>query len=287
MRERVGVGPTRFQSVEYRPARVTACVLVFIPEQFGYYQQRLDILKICLGSIIEHTPRDAYDLLVFDNGSCPEVLEYLRSLYDENKVQYLLLSRANVGVANAFRTMFSAAPGEVIAYCDDDVLFYPGWLEAHLEILDGFPQVGMVSGCCGEQIGIVAKDVVVEHDGLKAWSTAKHYQFVANKSVILQGIDPGWEERVIGSQTRKMDKRIDALGYSRLTTFERYVQHMGNVLPPELLASIPSTISPEPIKAWTEPRPLFLKLAGRRFARSSLRRLNNWSYNLLNAKVAK
>ncbi len=42
--------------------------------------------------------------------------------------------------------MFHAAPGEVVAYSDDDILFYPGWLEAQLRILDSFPRTGMVSG---------------------------------------------------------------------------------------------------------------------------------------------
>jgi len=61
---RLSKGPTRFETVEYRPARVTICVLVFIPEQFGYYQQRLDLLKVCVASIVNHTPPEAYDLLV-------------------------------------------------------------------------------------------------------------------------------------------------------------------------------------------------------------------------------
>ncbi len=42
--------------------------------------------------------------------------------------------------------LFNAAPGEIIAYSDDDIFFYPGWLPAHLEILAAFPKVGMVSG---------------------------------------------------------------------------------------------------------------------------------------------
>ena len=33
-----------------------------------------------------------------------------------------------------------------MAYCADDVLYYPDWLEAHLDILDSYPDVGMVSG---------------------------------------------------------------------------------------------------------------------------------------------
>jgi len=36
-------------------------------------------------------------------------------------------------------------PNELICYADSDVLFRPGWLEASLEILDAFPQAGMIS----------------------------------------------------------------------------------------------------------------------------------------------
>ena len=42
--------------------------------------------------------------------------------------------------------MFRSAPGEIIAYSDDDVLFMPGWLEAHLKILETFPKTGLVTG---------------------------------------------------------------------------------------------------------------------------------------------
>jgi hypothetical protein len=49
-------------------------------------------------------------------------------------------------VIGAWNVIFGAAPGEVIAYMDSDVLMYPDWLPPHLEILDAFPDVGMVSG---------------------------------------------------------------------------------------------------------------------------------------------
>jgi glycosyltransferase involved in cell wall biosynthesis len=279
---RLSKGPTRFETVEYRPARVTICVLVFIPEQFGYYQQRLDLLKVCVASIVNHTPPEAYDLLVFDNSSCSEVVDYLRSLHEEGIVQYLFLSRSNVGVANAHKFMFSTAPGEIIAYSDDDVFFHPGWLDAHLEILETFPKAGMVSGCCGEQLGKKGKDVLVEHEGVKAFSTAKHYQFVARKSVILQGLDSNWEPRAMRGQ-REMDKRIKDLGYARLTTLERYAVHMGNVLTPDSLASLPAIASMAPIRPWVAPKPFLTRLARSPIARSTLSRLNTWSYNLLKA----
>jgi len=104
------------------------------------------VVRLCLASIIKNT-QTPYDLFVFDNGSCDEVKQYLRDLLEVGSIQYLLSASENIGKIGAFKIAFEAVPGEVIAFCDDDIFHYPGWLGAHLEILDGFPKVGMVSGC--------------------------------------------------------------------------------------------------------------------------------------------
>lgn len=46
---------------------------------------------------------------------------------------------------NAWRMLFEAAPGDLVAYSDDEVFFEAGWLDAQLEIPDTYPRVGMVS----------------------------------------------------------------------------------------------------------------------------------------------
>jgi len=143
---RIGMNPARNRISDYHPARVTVAVLVYIPYLAGYFQHRLNVLKLCLASILTHT-EEPYDLLVYDNGCCAEVKAYLRSLLEAGSIQYLLTSSQNIGKIGAFKIMFKAALGEVIAYSDDDIFYYPGWLPAHLELLDSFPKVGMVSGC--------------------------------------------------------------------------------------------------------------------------------------------
>ena len=143
---RVGMNPARGKYSDYRPARVTVAILVHIPHHTGYFAGRMDVLRACLTSLIENT-REPYDLLVFNNGSSPEVRAYLEDLQREGAIDYLLHSRINVGKIGAFQILFRAAPGEVVAYADDDIYFYPGWLGEHLKILDTFPSVGMVSGC--------------------------------------------------------------------------------------------------------------------------------------------
>ena len=141
---RVGQNPGK--SIEHvpAPARVTIAALTYIPFLGGYYAGSLEVLKACLGSLWENTPRP-YDLLVFDNASCPEVRAYLLEAHTDGRIQYLVLSDKNVGKGGAWNFIFQGAPGEIIAYTDSDVYFFPNWLEKSLQILEAFPNVGMVS----------------------------------------------------------------------------------------------------------------------------------------------
>jgi len=141
---RIGINPARGKTSSYRPAHVTAIVITYIPSLDGYFRQRLDILKATLTSL--QRTSEPFDLLVFDNASCQPVQDYLLEMHRNGSIDYLLLSRRNLGKIGAFQVAFPAAPGEFIAYSDDDILFYDGWLEAQLRLLDTFPKAGMVSG---------------------------------------------------------------------------------------------------------------------------------------------
>jgi hypothetical protein len=120
--------------------------------------------------------------------------------------------------------LFDAAPGELVAYSDDDVLFEAGWLE-----------------------------------GLKLGA-----------------------DRTKGSEQRRVEESIDEMGYARLSTCDRYVRHIGNVISAELLNDIANTLDVrDDLSVWAPPSPLLERLIGFRAARGVLRRLNRWSYLLL------
>ena len=142
---RYGINPARGKTSAYRPAEVTVALLTYIPHLDGYFQNRFEILRLSLASIVANTSLP-YDLLVFDNGSTDQVVKYLQDLQAQGTIRYLFLSAENIGKIGAFELLFNAAPGEYVAYADDDIYYYPGWLEAHLNIVEAFPDVGMVSG---------------------------------------------------------------------------------------------------------------------------------------------
>jgi glycosyltransferase involved in cell wall biosynthesis len=141
---RKGQNPAKFVQKVAQPQRITVAVLNYVPFLSGFYAQTLDILKLCLGSIWENSDL-SYDLLVFDNGSCQEVVDYLTEAQDAGKIQYLILSEKNMGKGGAWNMMLRAAPGEIIAYTDNDAFFYPAWLSTSVQILETYPNVGMVT----------------------------------------------------------------------------------------------------------------------------------------------
>jgi glycosyltransferase involved in cell wall biosynthesis len=141
---RTGKNPAKTGIPAYQPQELGIALIVYIPFTEGYFEHSLEILNYQIDSIQATTPRP-YDLLIFDNGSCPEAVAQLSQLSDQNKIDWLVLSRHNLGKAGAWNWIFSALPNRLICYADSDVLFRPGWLEASLEIMEALPQAGMIA----------------------------------------------------------------------------------------------------------------------------------------------
>src|SRR5512133_1632396 len=99
---RVGQNPAKYVKTVTRPERFTVAVLNYVPFLSGFYSEALEVLKVCLNS----ARKDAglpFDLLVFDNGSCEEVKNYLVNEQDEGRIQYLYLSEKNLGKGGAWK----------------------------------------------------------------------------------------------------------------------------------------------------------------------------------------
>ena len=126
-------------------ARITAAVVTSIPVAAGYFADRLDVLRLSLESLIRNADLPI-DLMVFDNASCRQVRSVLLALCESGKIGRLILSSENVGLPGAYAFIADAAPGEFIAFANDDVLYFPHWLSPLVAIMDGMPDVGLVSG---------------------------------------------------------------------------------------------------------------------------------------------
>jgi glycosyltransferase involved in cell wall biosynthesis len=137
---RIGMNPLRNKKV-YDQAKIVVTAITHLPDMEGYHKHRLDVIKLSLMSMKKHAP-DGVDFAIWDNGSCVELTDWLRKAYQPTQ---LILSK-NVGkwsARTALLRMFH--PKTIVSISDDDMFYYPDWLEKSLDLLEHFPNVGQVS----------------------------------------------------------------------------------------------------------------------------------------------
>lgn len=279
---RLGQNPAKSVDTVAKPEKVTVAVLSYIPFLHGYYKDSLKVLKTCLTSILANTD-SSFDLMVFDNASCTEVVDYLTELHRGGEINYLVSSKKNLGKVGAWNLIFGSAPGEFIAYTDSDVYFYPGWLSKHLAIFESFPEVGTVTGLprrgrreysretirrIEEEPGFEVQrgkfipeawmydharslgkmdqvqrylerdDILVTSNGVSAYVTETHFQFVIRGEVVKRYL-PFQYSRPMGEDVSQLDRELDRDGLLRLAVAERVTMHLGNTLDLEMVGDLP------------------------------------------------
>ncbi len=197
---RFGMNPARNKNISYKPSRVTAAMMTYIPNLEGYFTHRLDVLKLSLDSLI-HSVGQQCDIMILNNGCCELVSEYLESLLFSERIDYVIHSQRNLGVIGGLKVLFHAVPGEIIAYSDDDVFYYPGWLDAHLKILDTFPNAGIISGA------------PVGYSSESAFSAVNKFISEAPQglTVVEQARVRDWEQDWAESTGRPIDEHLTAI----------------------------------------------------------------------------
>lgn len=149
---RYGKNPTKFArhhsnlvKLDVKTAApLTVTTVTYVPRLADYYLEGLDILRLTLSQIRATAP-EPFDLMVFDNGSCSEVVDFLVELKEKGEIQALILSPYNMKKLGAINYLFSAAQGDFIYYFDSDILHFDGWYEEAMKIMTAFPKAGMVN----------------------------------------------------------------------------------------------------------------------------------------------
>lgn len=137
---RRGENPNRNKEAATYTDIVMTCV-THLPNQVGYHAKRLEVIQTCLES--QRRGHEDKTMVVWDNASCDALREWLQY---EFKPDILILSE-NLGKNQARCSIAHMLPADrIMTYSDDDIFFYPGWMEEQLEILGHFPNVSCVSG---------------------------------------------------------------------------------------------------------------------------------------------
>lgn len=119
-------------------------VVVYIPNEEGFYKDSFDVFKMCLNSLIS-TINSKAALTIVNNGSHKKVFDFLNGYLKEKKIDTLISHNINIGKIDALIGAARGAREKYITLTDSDILFVKGWQEKVEEVFTVFPNVGSVS----------------------------------------------------------------------------------------------------------------------------------------------
>lgn len=119
-------------------------IVVYIPNEEGFYKDSLAVFKTCLDSLISTINSNAA-ITVVNNGSYKKVCALLESYYEDKKIDTVISHNLNIGKIDAQIGAARGAREKYITLTDADILFVNGWQEKVEEIFYSFKNVGSVS----------------------------------------------------------------------------------------------------------------------------------------------
>ena len=141
---RIGNNPNNHKIMDLDTTSHRVIIPVYIPNAEGYFSDSLDVLKVCIESLLLTINKDTA-VSVISNGSSVDVNNFIMTLMSEGKIDRAVFNKENVGKMNAVMTETRASFEEFITYSDADVFFDKGWLKETYSIFEAFPKAGFVS----------------------------------------------------------------------------------------------------------------------------------------------
>lgn len=131
----------------------------------------LALAQECVRSIFESGSALAFEVLVVDNGSGPEVGEWLRREEEgQTKLRHLRDERA-LGFAVAVNRGVAASTGAVVIVLNSDTLVSRGWMEGLWDALMTDPTLGAVTPCTNHAGEPAQMDLsTIERTPAEAWA---------------------------------------------------------------------------------------------------------------------
>lgn len=102
----------------------------------------LPYFKKCIEAINQYTAND-YEIIVVDNGSRPDMVEYIKTLKCK-----AIFNNSNLGPGAAFNQGIKISDGEYICLLNSDAEVTNNWLNHMLGTLNSNPTIGIVGPMC-------------------------------------------------------------------------------------------------------------------------------------------
>ena len=166
------------------PSEATVIVLT--------YNNQLEKTKRCCESVLKYTTDVDYDLILIDNGSGPEMMEYFKTI--EHPKKRIIHLHNNMGSAFPCEILSMNMLGEFVTILAFDLILTKNWLSNLIKVFRSDPKIGLVNPVCSNTSNLQCVELQYSN-----------YEEMQEKAAAFNISDPTkWQERL----------RIITLGYT-------------------------------------------------------------------------
>ena len=200
---------------------------------------KVDLTKSCIESIRRHTS-EPYELIIVDNGSTDDTVEYLQNQKDIRAIY----NKKNAGFAKGCNQGAAIATGDALLFLNNDTVVTENWLKNMLNVLNADELIGMVgpisNSCSGrQQIHVSYSDLsglddfahehCHRHAGI-AYDSRRLVGFcLLIKKKVWDEVGPFDEQFGIGNfEDDDLCLRVLEAGYMSKIAMDSFVHHVGS-----------------------------------------------------------
>lgn len=143
---RIGVNPEKKKETQLVHKRHRIIMPFWIPNiEDDYFRNQPEVLRICLQSLIDTIDASQTNITLINNNSCSEASEVAEAFVAKGVIDKYVVRNENRGKLENVLAEARASYEDYITVSDADFLFFDGWEKAISNIMNAFPQAGMVS----------------------------------------------------------------------------------------------------------------------------------------------
>lgn len=143
-----------------------------------------EYLQYTIDSVIQRTHGIQYEIIIVDNNSAPETVEYLNSVSADLRFT-VIFNKQNVGFPGANNQGIAVAKGKYLVLLNNDVIVTERWLERLITVAESSDDIGIV-GPISNNISGVQLDQNAKYQSLEELSDYVNHIATGNKNVFQQ-----------------------------------------------------------------------------------------------------
>lgn len=200
---------------------------------------KIDLTKSCIESIRRHTS-EPYELIIVDNGSTDDTVEYLQNQKDIRAIY----NKKNAGFARGCNQGAAIATGDTLLFLNNDTVVTENWLRNMLNVLNADELIGMVgpvsNSCNGRQKIHVSYSELsgldeFAHEHCQKYAGISYYTCnlvgfcLLIKKKVWNEVGPFDERFGIGNfEDDDLCLRVLEAGYMSMIAMDSFVHHVGS-----------------------------------------------------------